>query len=234
MRKINKYIIESMVKVMPRYDYILFDLDGTLSESAPGIRKCIELTLEKLQKPSPDLTDYSKFIGPPLADTFSGLCGLNSEDTKKALEIYQDFYKDYGLKANRLYDGIEDLLKRLSESPAKIAVCSSKQQRPADGVCELLGITEYFDAVCGSAPDGSRKEKEEVIPFTVNVLGGKITDRVVMIGDTKFDAKGARLNNVDFIGVNYGYGTLETMKAEGAAVFADNVKELEALIFEGE
>ena len=123
------------------------------------------------------------------------------------------------------------MLKKLKESSAKVAVCSSKQQKPADNVCEFLGITKYFDAVCGSAPDGSRKEKEEVIPYTVNVLGGKISDKVVMIGDTKFDAKGARLNGVDFIGVNYGYGTLEAMKAEGASVFADNVKELEALLF---
>ncbi|MDO4419391.1 MAG: HAD hydrolase-like protein [Ruminococcus sp.] len=220
-----------MVKVMPKYDYILFDLDGTLSESAPGIRKSIELTLEKLSKPSPDLTDYSKFIGPPLADTFSALCGLSAEDTQKALVIYQEFYKIYGLKANKLYSGIEALLKRLKESDAKIAVCSSKQQKPADDVCAFLGITKYFDAVCGSAPDGSRKEKEEVIPYTVNVLGGKITDKVVMIGDTKFDAKGARLNNVDFIGVKYGYGTLDTMKAEGATVFANDAKELEALLF---
>ncbi len=220
-----------MVKVMPKYDYILFDLDGTLSESAPGIRKCIELTLEKLSKPFPDLTDYSKFIGPPLADTFSGLCGLSAEDTQKALVIYQDFYKIYGLKANKLYNGIEDLLKKLKESEAKVAVCSSKQQKPADDVCALLDITKYFDVVCGSAPDGSRKEKEEVIPYTVNVLGGKITDKVVMIGDTKFDAKGARLNGVDFIGVKYGYGTLDTMKAEGATVFANDAKELEALLF---
>lgn len=216
---------------MPKYDYILFDLDGTLSESAPGIRKCIELTLEKLNKPAPDLSDYSRFIGPPLADTFSKLCGLSEEVTRKALVIYQEFYKIHGLPANRLYDGIEDLLEKLSVSEAKIAVCSSKQQKPADDVCELLGITKYFDVVCGSAPDGSRKEKEEVIPYTVNVLGGKITDKVVMIGDTKFDAKGARLNNVDFIGVNYGYGTYETMAAEGARVFADDAKELEGLLF---
>ena len=83
---------------MPRYDYILFDLDGTLSESAPGIRKCIELTLEKLNKPAPDLSDYSKFIGPPLADTFSGLCGLSQEDTVKALVIYQEFTKSTDLR----------------------------------------------------------------------------------------------------------------------------------------
>ena len=216
---------------MLKYDYILFDLDGTLSQSAPGIRKCIELTLDKLNKPAPDLSDYSRFIGPPLADTFSGLCGLSAEDTGKALVIYQDFYKIHGLMANRLYDGVEDLLKELNKSDAKIAVCSSKQQKPADDVCALLDITKYFDAVCGSAPDGSRKEKEDVIPYTVNVLGGKITDRIVMIGDTKFDAKGARLNNVDFIGVNYGYGTTETMKAEGATVFADSAEELRELLY---
>ena len=123
------------------------------------------------------------------------------------------------------------MLIKLSESEAKIAVCSSKQQKPADTVCKFLDITKYFDAVCGSAPDGSRKEKEEVIPYTVKVLGGKITDKVVMIGDTKFDAKGARLNNVDFIGVNYGYGTYETMVAEGAKFFADSAEELEKLLF---
>lgn len=218
--------------MIPKYEYILFDLDGTLSESAPGIRKCIELTLDKLDKPHPDLSDYSKFIGPPLADTFGGLCGLDKEDTAKALVIYQDFYKIHGLTANCLYDGIEDLLIKLRKSDAKVAVCSSKQQKPADNVCEYLGITKYFDAVCGSAPDGSRKEKEEVIPYTVEVLGGKITDKVVMIGDTKFDAKGARLNNVDFIGVHYGYGTEETMMAEGAKVFANDAKELESLLFE--
>ncbi len=217
--------------MIPKYKYVLFDLDGTLSESAPGIRKCIELTLDKLGKPHPDLSDYSKFIGPPLSDTFSGLCGLSKEDTAKALEIYQDFYKTHGLTANCLYDGIEDLLKKLKESDAKVAVCSSKQQKPADNVCEYLDITKYFDAVCGSAPDGSRKEKEEVIPYTVEVLGGKITDKVVMIGDTKFDAKGARLNNVDFIGMHYGYGTEETMRAEGATVFAKDAKELEGLLF---
>lgn len=216
----------------PKYDYILFDLDGTLSESAPGIRKCIELTMEKLGKSAPDLSDYSRFIGPPLSATFSGLCGLNEEDTLKALDIYQDFYKIHGIVANRLYCGIEELLKKLKASTAKIAVCSSKQQMPAEKVCSYLNITGYLDALCGSAPDGSRKEKEEVIPYTVDVLGGKITDKVVMIGDTKFDAKGARLNGVDFIGVMYGYGTLETMKAEGASVFAKDAEELEKLLFE--
>lgn len=219
-----------MVKVMPKYDYILFDLDGTLSESAAGIRQCIELTLEKLNKPCPDLSDYSKFIGPPLADTFSGLCGLSSKDTQRALVIYQEFYKEYGLKANRLYSGIEDLLSKLKLSSAKVAVCSSKQQKPADNVCEFLNITRYFDAICGSAADGSRKEKEEVIPYTVKLLGGKITDSVVMIGDTVFDAKGARLNGVDFIGVSYGYGNTEEMKAQGAKRFAENAAELEKML----
>ncbi len=216
---------------MLQYDYILFDLDGTLSESASGIRRCIELTLQKLGKPIPRLSDYSRFIGPPLADTFSGLCGLSAEDTSRALAVYQDFYKLHGLRANKLYNGVEALLKRLKESPAKVAVCTSKQQKPADNVCEFLGITEYFDAVCGSAPDGSRKEKEEVIPYTLGVLGGKVTDRAVMIGDTKFDAKGARLNGVDFIGVCYGYGTVETMQAEGATTFVRDVNELAGLIF---
>ncbi len=212
------------------YEYILFDLDGTLTQSAPGIRRCIELTMEELNKTCPDLSDYSKYIGPPLIETFQRLCKLSLEEAKKALSIYLKYYDTEGDPRNKLFDGVKDMLWVLRESSAKVALCTSKNQRSATRVCEFLGITEYFDTICGSNGTPQLREKEDIIPYAVKTLGGEITDRVVMIGDTHFDAKGAKINGVDFIGVTYGYGTTESMKKEGAEVFAKTPEELISLL----
>lgn len=206
---------------MQKYDAVLFDLDGTLSASAEGIRKCIELTMQKLKKPCPDLSDYSQYIGPPLNRTFSLLCGLTDEEVALALPIYRGFYDIHGTKANCLFDGIEEVLKALFDSPMKVAVCTSKNERLARDVVTLLGITEYLDAVCGSRDDGTRKEKPDLIPYALKTLGGIAPDRAVMVGDTYFDTIGAVKCGVDFIGVLYGYGTRRTMEECGAEVFAE-------------
>jgi phosphoglycolate phosphatase len=207
--------------IMKQYEAVLFDLDGTLSASAEGIRRCIELTMEELQKPLPDLSDYSKYIGPPLNRTFSLLCGLDDADVARALPIYRAYYDVHGTKANRLYDGMRDVLQTLKDSPVKVAVCTSKNERLARDVIDLLGIGEYLDAVCGSRDDGTRKEKKDLIPYALETLGHIAPENAVMIGDTYFDTAGAVQCGVDFIGVLYGYGTRETMQASGAEVFAD-------------
>lgn len=213
------------------YDYVLFDLDGTLSASAPGIRRCIELTMEKMGKATPDLSDYSRYIGPPLVTTFQRLCGLSPEEAKTALSIYLGFYETEGEPRNSLFDGIMHLLQRLRGSRAKVAVCTSKNEISAKNVCDFLGITELLDALCGSDHSTGRREKEDIIPYAIETLGATSSDKVVMIGDTHFDAKGARYNGVDFIGVSYGYGKDEDMIAEGARVFAESAEELEKILF---
>ena len=206
---------------MKQYEAVLFDLDGTLTASAEGIRRCIELTLEQLGEPCPDLNDYSQYIGPPLNRTFSLLCGLSDAQVERALPIYRSCYDIHGTKANRLFDGIAQVLETLHDSPLKVAVCTSKNERLARDVVALLGIGEYLDAICGSRDDGSRKEKVDLIPYALSALGGIPPERAVMVGDTYFDAVGAVRCGVDFIGVLYGYGTRETMQDCGAAVFAD-------------
>ncbi|MBQ9742292.1 MAG: HAD hydrolase-like protein [Ruminococcus sp.] len=215
-----------------RYDYVLFDLDGTLSASAPGIRRCIELTLQHMGKEVPDLSDYSRYIGPPLIKTFMGLCGLSEDEAKYALSYYLKIYDTEGECRNRLFEGIPEMLSKLRDSNAKVAVCSSKFQGSVDKVCAFLDILGYFDALCGSDGTGKRREKEDIIPYAMQTLGAVKGDRVVMIGDTFFDAKGAVYNNVDFIGVTYGYGRKDMMEAEGATLFADDVSQLMALLFE--
>ena len=212
------------------YEYILFDLDGTITQSAPGIRRCIELTMEKMEKPCPDLSDYSRYIGPPLMQTFQKLCGLSPEEAGAAHKIYLGFYDTEGAPRNRLFDGVEEMLRKLREKPCKVALCTSKNQRSATRVCELLGVTEYFDAICGSDGTPELREKEDIIPYAVKTLGGKLSDRVVMVGDTLFDAKGAVYNGIDFVGVTYGYGKKEDMEAAGAEIFASTAEELYELL----
>lgn len=211
---------------MAQYDIVLFDLDGTISESAPGIKRCIELTLDEMGYEYPDLSDYSKYIGPPLTNTFHLLCGLNMDKAYEAIEVYRKYYNKFGIENNVLYDGIDDVIKTLKKDKVKIAVCSSKTESLANEVLKFLKIKDLFDAVCGSLQNGTRKEKEELIPYAIESLNETFEKRIVLIGDSKFDAKGAMNTNIDFIGVSYGYGTVEQMEEAGATIFVDRPSEL--------
>lgn len=214
---------------MSKYKYYLFDLDGTISESAAGIRESLENAITTMGKPLPNLDDYTLYIGPPLLDTFRNICHFDEEESARGVEIYRHYYNTKGKLVNKLYDGIDRVLSALKSDGARIAVCSSKYEKFAEEITELLGVRDMFDAVCGSALDGTRKDKKDLIPYAVDCLGGSLeSDRssTVMIGDTWFDAKGARLCGVDFVGVEYGYGSLDTMKKEGGTVFAKTTAEL--------
>lgn len=219
---------------MIKYKYVLFDLDGTISESAGGIRKSLEHAITALGKPLPNLDDYTLYIGPPLIDTFRNVCHFSEKDCQKGVELYRSFYDEKGKYINNLYDGIKDVLIKLKENGAKIAVCSSKYEKFAEEIVANLGVSDCFDAVCGSTLDGSRKDKKDLIPYAVKSLGGDYNsekENTVMLGDTYFDARGARQCGVDFIGVEYGYGSIQAMKDEGTEVFAKTPAYLLPLLF---
>lgn len=214
---------------MIKYKYVLFDLDGTVSASADGIRLSLEHALDTLGAQKPDLDDYTLYIGPPLIDTFRNLCGLPEDKAELGAKLYRDFYEKEGKYHNRVYDGIGDVAMALRSNGVKTAICTSKQKPVADGVAELLGITDWFDEIVGSTLDNTIKDKKDLIPYAVSMLGGDIrTDRrgIAMLGDSRFDAVGAKLCGVDFIGVSYGYGSVDDMLKEGVAAIADSPKEL--------
>lgn len=214
---------------MIKYKYILFDLDGTISESAAGIRESLEYTIAKLGKPVPDLSDYTLYIGPPLLDTFRNICHFSEEVSREGVEIYRSYYNEKGKYANKAYNGMKELLENIKAQDCKVSVCSSKYEAFAKEIIEILGLEKYFDAVCGSTLDGSRKDKKDLIPYAVESLGGSLEaerESIVMIGDTYFDARGAVQTGVDFIGVTYGYGSVEAMKADGAENLADTPSEI--------
>lgn len=216
-----------------KYKYLLFDLDGTVSESAPGIRMSLEKAIAQLGIEAPDLSDYTLYIGPPLIDTFLHLCHLPPEQAERGAQLYRDYYNAEGKYRNRAYDGIRALLCTLREKGARLAICTSKYERFAEEIVEILGLTDCFDAVCGSNLDGSRKDKKDLIPYALETIAGDAEaakKNAVMIGDTWYDARGARLCGVDFIGVAYGYGALQPMLNEGASALAQTVEELQELL----
>lgn len=218
---------------MMKYKYLLFDLDGTVSESAEGIRASLEYAINTLGAPMPDLSDYTRYVGPPLIDTFLNLVGLDPETAERGAQLYRDYYNEKGKFLNRVYKGIPELLGRLREEDVKMCICSSKYELFAEEIIGILGLSGDFDAVCGSNIDGSRKDKKDLIPYAVACLGGDFErdrERTVMLGDTWYDAKGAKLCGVDFIGVRYGYGKTADMEEQGAKLFADTPGELFELL----
>lgn len=215
---------------MKKYDFILFDLDGTLIESAEGVRVSIAHAMEALGLPCPDLSNYTKYVGPPLEDTMRGMCAVPEELIPKSMDIYRDYYDEVGQKNNRVFDGVFDMLAALRKQGKRLALCTSKNEPVAVGVADVLGLSPYLDAVCGSTVDGSRRAKADIIPYALETLGCTDKTDAVMIGDTHFDARGAELAKVDFIGVCYGYGTRESMEACGAVGFADSPRELLELL----
>ncbi len=194
-----------------KYKYILFDLDGTLSQSASGIRYSLEKTCEDMGVSGVDLSDYTRYIGPPLLDTCRNICKFPDSIYDKAYSVYMKHYAEKGIFMNKPYDGIENVLKTLKGNGFKLAVCSSKLEENSRKVVDILGLTKYFDAVCGSNRDSTRKDKKDLIPYALEKLGGN-TEEAVMIGDTYFDSLGAELCSVDFIACAFGYGSADEMK----------------------
>lgn len=216
-----------------KYKYILFDLDGTVSESAQGIRKSLEYAIKKLDCPMPDLDDYTLYIGPPLIDTFRNLCGLSPKEAEYGASLYRSYYNEKGKFLNRAYPGIREAAEALQKHDLLLSICTSKYEAFAKAILHILDLEDCFDGVCGSNLDGSRKDKKDLIPYAIERLGGSYPmdrDATVMIGDTWYDAMGARLCGVDFIGARYGYGTESAMREQGAEVFADDPQELAELI----
>ena len=194
---------------MKRYDIALFDLDGTLSESGEGILDCVKIVFEEMQRPLPDEKTLASFIGPPLTDSLKR-CGFSEKDAEKGLQIYKKNFVETGIYKNKAYDGITEALQALKENGILLGVATTKYQPFADKIIKMLKLDGYFDFVGGSSGTPERHTKIQVIEYVLDNLGRD--KKAVMIGDTKFDAEGAYMAKVDFIGCLYGYGTREEME----------------------
>ena len=207
-------------------EYILFDLDGTLTDPGEGITNSVAYALEKYGIKVEDKTTLNSFIGPPLHESFQKYFNFSILQSYDAVTKYREYYHDRGIFENRLYDGIEDLLSSLKASGKTVIMATSKPTVFARRIAEHYGIMEFFDIIVGSELDGHRVDKAEVIEEALRQAGGPLADKCIMVGDRLHDVLGAKKNALSCIGVTYGYGGYEELKEAGADVIVNNVGEL--------
>lgn len=210
--------------------YILFDLDGTLTESAPGIMNSLKYAFKKLGDSVPDDSVLKKFVGPPLIESFMKFSGFSEEKATMAVDVYREYFAEKGLFENSVYEGIPDCLKRLREAGYTLGVATSKPQVFCERILDHFGLTEYFGVIKGIPLDGEDMTKAEVISEALGALGDVDRSEAVMIGDRAYDAVGAEENGVGCIGVLYGYGTEEELIGAGAETTVKTPKELADLL----
>lgn len=205
------------------YDTILFDLDGTLIESAEGIVNAAVFALEKMQIKEIDRKALLKFVGPPLADSFKIFYQMNDADVKQAVIYFREYYEAKGIFENQLYDGISDLLFDLNAAGKQLAIATSKTEQSARIIAHHFKIDTAFKVIAGATRDQKRSTKSEVIAYCLEQMKSK---NIVMIGDRKFDMIGAKANHLKSIGVLYGYGNREELKAAHADHIISSVAQL--------
>ena len=213
-----------------RKKYVLFDLDGTITNPGVGITKSVEYALNKFNIKEKDLKKLYKFIGPPLKESFIKYYNFNEEDAEKAIIFYREYFSSKGIYENEVYENLEDILIYLKGSGSKIIVATSKPTFFAELILEYFNLKRYFDFISGSNLDGTRVKKAEVIKYAIEQ--NKITELsdVVMIGDREHDIIGAKTVGIESIGVLYGYGTLEELVNSEADYIVKDIHELELLL----
>lgn len=211
------------------YDMVLFDLDGTLTDSEPGILGSVRQALTRMDFPFPERETLLKFIGPPLWDSFISYCGMNERQAEQAVQFFREIYNVSGAFQNFPYPGVFEFLDTLKSSGVPLAVATSKPNNIAFRVLNHFELTPYFAHIAAPDEEEHSSNKQELILSALNAC--KIApERAVMIGDTRYDAIGAREAGTNFIGVLYGFGTRAEMEEEGSMQFAKDLSELEHML----
>ena len=227
--------------------YVLFDLDGTLTDPMVGITTCVQYALAAAGIEEPDLQKLTPFIGPPLKQSFMEFYGFSDEMAEQAVEKYRERFKDVGIFENEVYEGIPELLSSLKKEGMLLSVASSKPEVFVKRILTHFSIDSYFDAVVGSELDGRRTDKKEVVAEALKRLYEKDAEKAektegtalhdaaktkctYMVGDRKFDIIGAKAEGVISVGVTYGYGSEEELLAEKPDFLAHSVDELKEIL----
>lgn len=198
------------------YKYILFDLDGTLTDPEIGITNGIKYALNKFGIEVSDRKELHCFIGPPLVDAFMKYYGFSENDAKQAVAYYRDFFRKTGIYQNSVFEGIDELLKTLKNADKILILATSKPQEFAEIVLNHFDLMQYFDCVVGATFDGSLNYKADVIKVALERGNVKDIKNAVMIGDRHHDIEGAKQNNLKSIGVLYGFGDRKELAQAGA------------------
>lgn len=212
------------------FQSILFDLDGTLTDAAPGITNSVKYALSKFGIDETDDNKLRKFLEPPLISSFMEFYGFSKEKAQKAVEYYREYFVPHGIFENEVYSGIPKLLQKLKADGKTLIIATSKPETFAVQIAEHFEIDSYFDLIAGSNLDNTRSKKAQVIEYALETLG--ILDRAhaVMIGDREHDIKGAKKTGLRSIGVLYGYASPGELENAGADFTANSPEELYTII----
>ena len=208
------------------YKYILFDLDGTLTNPEMGITNSVMYALDKFGIKVEDRKELHPFIGPPLTYSFQTFYGLSKEESELAVKYYRERFSIKGLYENEVYDGVEKMLQELKESGKTLIIATSKPEEFTLKILEHFDLLKYFDFVAGATMDGSRGEKADVIRYALEISGIEDKSQAIMIGDRNYDILGAEENGLDSMGVLFGFGDYEELTKAGANYIAEKVEDI--------
>lgn len=212
-----------------KYQTILFDLDGTLTDPGEGITRSVAYALESFGIHVPDRKVLYPFIGPPLLDSFMELYGFSQEKARQAIEKYREYFGRQGIFENELYPGVPEALEQLKKAGARLVLATSKPEPYAKEILEHFHLMGYFDFLSGSQLDGTRSKKGEVIAHALHHCGKGPAEKALMVGDRKHDVQGALENHIPCAGVLYGYGSREELEQAGAQWIVEKPAHLSGL-----
>ncbi|MFK8025488.1 MAG: HAD hydrolase-like protein [Ilumatobacter sp.] len=215
--------------------HVLLDLDGTLTNSEPGIGASLKHAFNECGYAEPDDDMIRSMIGPPFELSFPRH-GIHVDDIQRVIDAYGVRYRSVGLFENSLYDGVLEMMNALTEAGHTLTLATAKPEDTAFRICDHFGLSEYFTRRAGATNDvGGRRTKGEVITHALQLLGVSPHDRialdhVIMVGDRDHDVEGAHLNAIDCVGVTWGFGSLDELTDEGAAAVVDHPRDVVAAV----
>ncbi|MEJ1230813.1 MAG: HAD hydrolase-like protein [Galbitalea sp.] len=209
---------------------ILFDLDGTIVDSAPGITKTLAYTFEELGRPVPSPAELLAYVGPPILDSFRDRAGMSLGEAAEALAIYRPRYLEMGAFDSTLFPGIAEVVRAVRAAGIPMSLATSKPETPATLMLSHFGLLDSFDVVTGASDDEVRSSKEDVVAEALRrlvALGADVSN-TVHVGDRKHDVEGAAANGVPTIFSDWGYGSAE--EQAGSLAVAHSPAELHSLL----
>ena len=222
-----------MTKTANNIKYVLFDLDGTISDSYEGITKSVVYALEKMGITPPENRETLRvFIGPSLWGSFMTHYHLDADDAERAVQYYREYYAPHGMLDCKLYDGVRETLTELNALGKKLILATSKPEPAAVQLLKHFGILDLFEFAAGASLDTSRTEKADVIKYALKSAHAS-ADNSIMVGDRLYDVAGAHKIGMPCIGVLYGYGDREELEAVGADYIASEIKDIVKIIANG-
>ena len=196
--------------------YIFFDLDGTLTDSAQGIKNSVRYALSKYGITESNQQTLNAFIGPPLYDSFVKYYGFDDKTANEAVAFYREYFSEKGLYENEVYAGVEEMLTQLKARGKTLVIATSKPEKFTFRILRHFDLEKYFHFIAGATMDISRAHKADVIRYALENVAPQDKTQVIMVGDREHDVLGAKANGIDCIGVLYGYGSEEELAFSGA------------------